>query len=293
MYWSSGGAAGAERRPFSQEDRPMLSVLARRVWAVLLAVGGLLGGATGVLAQNTISLHGRVTATDGKPLVAAQVAVLNRETGQQRSALTSAEGTYTIVGLPPGAYRVRLVLLGYRAQERDIELLVGQRASLDFELQEAAVAVEGVAVTHQREPVFEVQRNDVSTPVVSAEILNLPLNTRNTINLAAIVPGMKTFAPTAGRALPAAAGGDARVPRPLEPLRCPVHARRVVRHQRGDPARHRRVPRLRVRLRPEQRPQGARPDPAGGADPEPRDVLDPGLQPRPVRRQPARAAPAR
>ena len=182
----------------------MLSVLARRVWAVLLAVGGLLGGATGVLAQNTISLHGRVTATDGKPLVAAQVAVLNRETGQQRSALTSAEGTYTIVGLPPGAYRVRLVLLGYRAQERDIELLVGQRASLDFELQEAAVAVEGVAVTHQREPVFEVQRNDVSTPVVSAEILNLPLNTRNTINLAAIVPGMKTFAPTAGRSLPAA-----------------------------------------------------------------------------------------
>ena len=182
----------------------MLSVLARRVWAVLLAVGGLLGGATGVLAQNTISLHGRVTATDGKPLVAAQVAVLNRETGQQRSALTSTEGTYTIVGLPPGAYRVRLVLLGYRAQERDIELLVGQRASLDFELQEAAVAVEGVAVTHQREPVFEVQRNDVSTPVVSAEILNLPLNTRNTINLAAIVPGMKTFAPTAGRSLPAA-----------------------------------------------------------------------------------------
>src|SRR2546425_2023145 len=212
MCWSSDGVVGAERRrsrrpprfPFSQEDRPMLSALARRVWAVLLAVGGLLGSATGVLAQNTISLHGRVTGTDGKPLLAAQVAVLNRETGQQRSALTSAEGTYTIVGLPPGAYRVRLVLLGHRAQERDIELLVGQRASLDFELEEAAVAVAGVEVTHQREPAFEVQRNDVSTPVVSAEILNLPLNTRNTINLAAIVPGIKTFAPTAGRSLPAA-----------------------------------------------------------------------------------------
>src|SRR5437867_10860150 len=182
----------------------MLSALARRAWAALLAVSGLLGGATGVLAQNTISLHGRVTATDGKPLVAAQVAVLNRETRQQRSAITSAEGTYTIVGLPPGAYRVRLVLLGYRAEERDIELLVGQTASLDFALQEAAVTVEGVEVTHQREPAFEVQRRDVSTPVVSAEILNLPLNTRNTINLAAIVPGMKTFAPTAGRSLPAA-----------------------------------------------------------------------------------------
>jgi len=182
----------------------MSSARARGPCAMLLASGWLFAGATGLLAQNTLTLHGRVRGTDGKPLLAAQLAVLNRETGQQRSAITSAEGTYTIVGLPPGAYHVRLVLLGYRAQERDIELLVGQRASLDFELEEAAVAVAGVEVTHQREPAFEVQRNDVSTPVVSAEILNLPLNTRNTINLAAIVPGIKTFAPTAGRSLPAA-----------------------------------------------------------------------------------------
>ncbi|HYT82973.1 MAG TPA: carboxypeptidase regulatory-like domain-containing protein [Gemmatimonadales bacterium] len=181
----------------------MLSTLVGRFRTVLLAVAWLLGGASGALAQNTVNLQGRVTATDGNPLAAAQVTVSNRETGQQRGAITSAQGTYAIVGLPPGAYHVRLVLLGYRAQERDIELLVGQRASLDFQLQEAAVAVEGIEVTHQREPVFEVQRNDVSAPVVTNEILNLPLNTRNTINLAAVVPGMKTFAPTAGRSLPA------------------------------------------------------------------------------------------
>lgn len=180
-----------------------LSALAGRFCAVLFAAGWLLGGATGLLAQNTVTLHGRVTATAGMPLAGAQVAVLNRETGQQRGAITSAEGTYTIVGLPPGTYRVSLALLGYRPQERDIRLLVGQNASLAFQLQEVAVALEGVEVTEEREPVFEVQRNDVSTPVVSAEILNLPLNTRNTINLAAIVPGVKTYAPTAGRSLPA------------------------------------------------------------------------------------------
>ena len=182
----------------------MSSACARGLCATLLTAGWLSAGAAGLLAQNTLTLHGRVRAADGKPLATAQVAVVNRETGQQRSAITSADGTYTIVGLPPGAYHVRLTLLGYRAQERDIELLVGQRASLDFELQEAAVTIAGVEVTHQREPAFEVQRNDVSTPVVTSEILNLPLNTRNTINLAAIVPGIKTFAPTAGRSLPAA-----------------------------------------------------------------------------------------
>ena len=182
----------------------MLSQLAHRLRAVLLAAAWLLGGTTGLLAQNTVNLQGRVTGANGAPLASAQITVANRETGQQRSAITSSQGTYTIVGLPPGAYHVSLRLLGYGPQERDIQLLVGQHATLDFQLQEAAVAIAGVEVTHQREPSFEVQRNDVSALVVTNEILNLPLNTRNTINLAAIVPGLKTFAPTAGRSLPAA-----------------------------------------------------------------------------------------
>jgi hypothetical protein len=186
----------------------MLSILVGRFCTVLLAVGWLLCDAGALLAQNTVNLQGRVTGAegagvDGMPLVAAQVAVSNRETGVARSAITTAQGTYTIIGLPPGVYRVRVVLLGYRAQERDIRLLVGQHASLDFELTPAAVALEAVEVTHQREPVFEVQRNDVSAAVVTTEIRNLPLNTRNSMNLAAVVPGLKTFAPTAGRSLPA------------------------------------------------------------------------------------------
>src|SRR5437588_11135715 len=180
----------------------MSSPLAHRLRAVLLAAAWFVAGAVGLPAQNTVNLQGRVTGAAGAPLAAAQVTGSNRETGQQRSAVTSPQGTYTIVGLPPGAYHVSLRLLGYGSQERDIDLLVGQHATLDFQLQQAAVAVQGVEVVHQREPSFEVQRNDVSALVVTNEILNLPLNSRNTMNLAAIVPGIKTFAPTAGRSLP-------------------------------------------------------------------------------------------
>src|SRR5438552_16736775 len=164
----------------------MSSRLATRLRPVLLAAGWLVAGAAGLPAQNTVNLTGRVTGAAGAPLAAAQVTVSNRETGQQRSAITSATGTYTIVGLPPGAYHVSLRLLGYGPQERDIELLVGQHATLDFQLQQAAVALEAVEVTHQREPSFEVQRNDVSATVVTKEILNLPVNSRNTVNLAAV-----------------------------------------------------------------------------------------------------------
>src|SRR5256885_5560704 len=181
----------------------MSSRLAHRLRAVLLAAAWLVAGAAGLVAQNTVNLQGRVTGAGGAPLAAAQITVSNRETGQQRSAVTSPQGAYTIVGLPPGAYHTTLRLLGYQPQERDSQLLVGQHATLDFQLREAAVAVEGVEVVHQREPNFEVQRNDVSATVVTKEILNLPLNSRNTMNLAAVVPGVQTFAPASGRSLPA------------------------------------------------------------------------------------------
>lgn len=174
----------------------------RPVGALLLALGWLIAGATASPAQNTVTLHGRVAAPDGTPLNGAQVTVLNTETAHERGAVTNADGNYTIVGLAPGAYRVTVTMLGYAQQDRAIRLLAGQRVSLNFELQESAVALAGIQVEAEREPVVEVQRTDVSAPVITTEILNLPLNTRNTINLAAIVPGMKTYAPTAGRSLP-------------------------------------------------------------------------------------------
>jgi hypothetical protein len=155
-------------------------------------------------AQNAGMLRGRVMTATGEPISGAQIGVQNTETGQLRGATSSTSGTYTVVGLTPGAYHITVRMIGYRQQEYDIRLLVGQQATLDFRLEETATTLQGVEVVSRQEPTFEVQRTDVSTPVIQAEIENLPLNTRNTMNLAAIVPGMKTFAPVAGRALPAA-----------------------------------------------------------------------------------------
>jgi len=165
--------------------------------ALLFAASSVIG------AQSTIILQGRVTAPGELGVTDARVIVRNTETAETRSGSTSANGSFVIVGLQPGNYTVRVQKLGFSPNERAIRLLVGQRATLDFTLQETAVELAGVQVTSGASS-FEVQRTDVSTAVVSAEIENLPLNTRNTLNLAAIVPGIKTFAPTAGRAIPAA-----------------------------------------------------------------------------------------
>jgi hypothetical protein len=180
--------------------------MARRrlyVDVVLLVLLALFAAPVTLRAQNTVNLQGRVTDNQGKALAGAQVVVRNQETNQQRGAITRADGSYSLIGLAPGNYTVSQVMIGYAPEERAIRLSLGQSPTLNFALFEEAVAVKALEATVAREATFEVQRNDVSTPVVTTEIVNLPLNTRNTMNLAAIVPGVKTFAPTAGRSLPA------------------------------------------------------------------------------------------
>ncbi|MGQ0647009.1 MAG: carboxypeptidase regulatory-like domain-containing protein [Gemmatimonadaceae bacterium] len=173
--------------------------------ALLVCVVVLVGAAAPARldAQATVALSGLITSK-GQPLSDAQVNVTDTETNQARTARTSSTGQYSIVGLQPGRYAVRVQRVGFQPATRDIELLVGQRATLNFEMIESAVQLTGVQVTATPAATFEAQRIDISTPVVRAEIENLPLNTRNTLNLAAIVPGIKTFAPTAGRSLPSA-----------------------------------------------------------------------------------------
>src|SRR5438067_3063243 len=155
-------------------------------------------------AQTTLVLQGTIRADGDVPIEGARVTVTSRETGEVKNGGSAAKGAYVVLGLSPGPYTVRVQKLGYAPAEREIRLLVGQRATLDFVLQQSAVGLSEVRVIGETQSTFEVQRTDVSTPVVTAEIKNLPLNTRNTLNLAAIVPGIKTFSPSNGRSLPSA-----------------------------------------------------------------------------------------
>ncbi|HEX4682675.1 MAG TPA: hypothetical protein VH277_08210, partial [Gemmatimonadaceae bacterium] len=62
-------------------------------------------------------------------------------------------------------------------------------------------------IVGERVKQVETQRLSVSAPVMQVEIENLPLNQRGVMNLAAIAPGIKTYAPQSGRTLPS--GGAA------------------------------------------------------------------------------------
>ena len=162
--------------------------------------------ATPALAQNTITLEGAVRG-DGAPVVGAQITVTNVATRETARALTRASGDFRVLGLYAGQYTVNVRAIGYRQRTDTVQLVIGQRARLEFILEKGAAELEAQTVTAERVKQVEVQRLSVSAPVMKEEIENLPFNSRGIMNLAGIAPGIKTYSPQSGRTLPS--GGAA------------------------------------------------------------------------------------
>jgi hypothetical protein len=189
-------------------SRPLLSVSSLLLLAVLLP-----GAATRLAAQaTTVTLQGTISSAGGSVIAGAEVGVRDRETGTSRGASTNLAGQYRVLGLPPGVYDIAIRAIGYRQQRREgLQLVLGQRATLDFKLEPGAVELEPLVVSADRP--FEVDRTDVSTAVLQEEIEKLPLNSRNMINIAAVAPGIRSFAVEGGRSAPAAGALPVTTPR--------------------------------------------------------------------------------
>jgi hypothetical protein len=158
------------------------------------------------LAQNTVTLEGSIKS-EGVPLSGAQVTVVNAGTNETARATTRANGEFRVIGLFTGQYTVTVRQLGYKESQQTVQIVLGQRARLEFEMEKGATELAEQTVLGERVKHVEVQRLSVSAPVMQEEIANLPLNQRGVMNLAAIAPGIKTYAPQSGRTLPS--GGAA------------------------------------------------------------------------------------
>ncbi|HEX2781420.1 MAG TPA: carboxypeptidase regulatory-like domain-containing protein [Gemmatimonadaceae bacterium] len=155
-------------------------------------------------AQLTITLEGSVRGPEGQMVTQGDVTVTNPATNERRTARITDVGRFRVLGLAPGRYAVAVRAIGYAPSAQSVELLLGQRANIVFDLERKATELGEVAVTAQRTTPVEVQRTSVSAPVVHEQIEKLPTIDRNIMTLAAIAPGVKGFAPQAGRALPSA-----------------------------------------------------------------------------------------
>jgi hypothetical protein len=98
------------------------------------------------------------------------------------------EGRFRFSYLPAGDYKVRAEHVGFAAALRELTLLVGQTISLPIKLSVAGVA-ESMDVSAEA-PTVEAARTQVSEAVTPREIDSLPLNGRNYLDLALLIPAV-------------------------------------------------------------------------------------------------------
>ena len=176
------------------------------LFAVLVATSVGVMAIRPLEAQNTITLEGSVRDESG-PLANAQITAVNSATAEVARTTARTNGDFRILGLFAGRYAVTVRALGYTPNTQTVELIIGQRAHLEFEMKKGAAELAATTVVSERVKHVEVQRLSVSAPVLKEEIENLPLNQRGIMNLAAVAPGIKSYAPQSGRTLPS--GGAA------------------------------------------------------------------------------------
>jgi hypothetical protein len=153
----------------------------------------LLVAAAPALAQRVAStIRGAVSDTSGAVIVGAKVTVKNEATGFTRTAETNASGVYAFADLPVGTYSIDVEYPGFKASStKGILVNVADVREVDIKLETGAIT-ESVSV---EVPAVSVKTmgGDVSGIITGAQVRELPLNGRNFLQLALLMPGVNAI----------------------------------------------------------------------------------------------------
>jgi len=162
------------------QSRRLPCFLATAAWAVAVPVAAQLSSAT---------VRGKVTLFDEARAGVAIVAT-NTATGYSMRTSSNADGSYTLLALPPGTYRIAATAPATAPATQLITVQVGQNVSLDLTLgaeAPAAAASETVVISGVRDN----RSSEVGTQVTQKQISALPQTTRNFLAFAELAPGVQ------------------------------------------------------------------------------------------------------
>jgi len=142
---------------------------------------------TALLAQQTGSISGKVTASDKSALPGVTVEARSNVLPQPRVTTTEANGDYSMPALIPGNYTVTFTLSGMQTVTRQTQVQLRQNTALDVSLGVAGVS-ESITVT--AEPTLVNKESTALTNGLSNnQIRELPLN-QDYRDLQKLAPGV-------------------------------------------------------------------------------------------------------
>src|SRR5581483_507898 len=110
------------------------------------------------------------------------------QTNVSSEAVSDAEGRFRFQYLRVGPYEVKAHLDGFTDAARTVTLTVG--SAFDFPLTLVPAGVSANVEVVGEVPVLDTARTQLAATVSQAEVQSLPLNGRNFLDIALVVPGV-------------------------------------------------------------------------------------------------------
>ena len=137
-------------------------------------------------AANSGALTGIVTdASTGKPL--AGVTVVAQGPQAEQAELTDDSGSYTITGLLPGMYVVRMFYGDIKVERQNVQVFADKKIQVNVAVQTRASHAETYTIT-EKAPTVDVGSTQIGTTISKEFAANVPVG-RNFESVATVAPG--------------------------------------------------------------------------------------------------------
>jgi hypothetical protein len=157
----------------------------KRISAALLSL--LILTVSAFAQSSTGRLVGTVSGPDGV-IPGATVVIKDNKTGRERTILTNGEGAFVLPQLEVGAYSLKVSATGFKTNNVEgLVINVGQEYSINVALEVGNIS-ENVTITAGAD-VINSTSAEVSTNVGERQLVELPLNGRNPLNLVLLQAG--------------------------------------------------------------------------------------------------------
>ena len=157
----------------------------------VILLSALLGDAAEGIAQQSIdyaSISGRVTDASGAVVPGAQVTARHLETNLMITAVTGQQGRFRFPNLRVGHYEITVRQQGFNDAVRALTLAAGSAFELPVTLTVGGVDTSVTVMADAT--VLEAARSQIAGTVSEPEVRSLPLNGRNFLELALLVPSV-------------------------------------------------------------------------------------------------------
>ncbi len=170
--------------------------LPRQISVTLLLFAFAMVLASVAAAQEvTAAINGVVTDPSGAAVGGAKVIAKDLDRGSVFPTTADGSGFYNLPRLPVGRYELRVESAGFQsAVKPEVVLQLNQNAKLDFALQVGNVN-QTVEVTTAA-PILQTQATQLGTVLDAKTNVQLPLATRNYVQLTLLAPGAVTTDPS-------------------------------------------------------------------------------------------------